>query len=69
MDSKKINQRSIRIDSILTNLYTLAKTHDDLTHPHDINTFYVLGEIPPMHLLKKLEKEGLFTTIKTTNGG
>jgi manganese/zinc/iron transport system permease protein len=66
---KKSNQRAIHLDSILTNLYILAKTHEDLTHPHDINTFYVLGAIPPMHLLKKLENEGLITNHKNNEWG
>lgn len=66
---KKINQRAIRLDSILSNLYTLAKSHDDLTHPHDINTFNVLGEIPPLYLLRKLESDGFIYNHKNKEWG
>ena len=66
---KQINKRSIRIESILTNLYTLAKTHDDLSHPHDINAFNVLGEVPPNHLLEKLKHQGLIYHHKNNNWG
>ncbi len=53
------NSRSIHMDSILTNLYTLAKTHDDYTHPHDIKTLRILGGIPSQNLLTKLKNNGL----------
>ncbi|RAP24805.1 ABC transporter [Candidatus Marinamargulisbacteria bacterium SCGC AG-343-K17] len=56
---KIMNKRAIRMESILTNLYTLAKTHSDHTHPHDINTLRILGGVPPNTLLKKLENNGL----------
>lgn len=56
---KQRNKRAIRINSILINLYTLAKTHDNLCHPHNIETLKVLGGIPPLHLLQKLERDGL----------
>ncbi|MEK9728081.1 MAG: iron chelate uptake ABC transporter family permease subunit [Candidatus Margulisiibacteriota bacterium] len=54
-----INNNSIRAESILSNLYLLAKTHKDHTHPHDINTLNVLGGIPTQKLLVKLKKDGL----------
>lgn len=56
---QRINNYNIRIESILSNLYLLAKSHNDHTHPHNINTLNVLGGIPPQKLLIKLRKEGL----------
>ena len=56
---KTMNKRAIRMESILSNLYTLAKTHSDHTHPHDINTLRILGGIPPRQLLQKLKSDNL----------
>ncbi len=64
-----LNNRTIHMDSILTNLYTLAKTHNDLTHPHDIKTLRILGGIPSQYLLEKLEKEGLIYYHHDTSWG
>ena len=47
------------MESIISNLYLLAKTHQDHTHPHNINTLNVLGGIPTQKLLIKLKKENL----------
>ena len=66
---KQLNMRTIRIDSILTNLLTLAKTHQKLSHPHDINTLKILGGIPRAHLLKKLEHDGLIYQHNETHWG
>jgi manganese/zinc/iron transport system permease protein len=63
------NKRSIRLETILTHLYTLAKTHDDLSHPHDIQTLTALGGAPALSLLQKLEKEGLIYCHKNNSWG
>ena len=66
---KKLNTRSIRVESILANLYTLAKTHPDHTHPHDIQTLRVLGGVPSSQLLQKLKHEGLIYQHTTHQWG
>ena len=66
---KKINKRAIRMESILSNLYTLAKTHDDHTHPHDINTLRILGGVPSGQLLQKLKSDGLIYHHDATRWG
>ncbi|MGA0241806.1 MAG: metal ABC transporter permease [Candidatus Marinamargulisbacteria bacterium] len=54
----QFNRRHIRMDSIITNLYILAQSHSDQTHPHNINTLNVLGGIPHQKLLLKLMADG-----------
>ena len=66
---KQLNKRAIKINSILANLYTLAKTHKNLSHPHDINALKVLSGVPPIHLLEKLEQDGLIYHHKNNEWG
>jgi manganese/zinc/iron transport system permease protein len=55
----QMHRRAIKLDRILVHLYTLAKTHDDVSHPHDIGTLKVLGAIPTPAMLQKLQTDGL----------
>ena len=64
-----INQHQIRMESILSNLYLLAKTHDDHTHPHNIKTLSILGTPPTQKLLNKLQKKNLIYQKDTLNWG
>ena len=64
-----INKHQIRKESILSNLYLLAKTHKDHTHPHNIKTLSVLGTAPTQKLLNKLKKKNLIYQKDTYNWG
>lgn len=64
-----LNKRKIHLESIITNLYILAKTHTDQTHPHDINTLRILGGIPSQKGLEKLKQEGYIYQENATDWG
>jgi manganese/zinc/iron transport system permease protein len=49
------NKHSIQQDTIIKNLYLLAQTHADKTHPHDIQTMQVLGGTPSQKHLQQLK--------------
>lgn len=63
------NKQHIKKDSIIKNLYVLAKTHDDMTHPHNINTLTILGGKPSQALLNALVNEHLIHTKNNINYG
>ena len=66
---KELNKQHIKRESILKNLYLLAKTHDDMTHAHNINTLIILGGKPSLSLLNKLKDDQLIYTKNNTHWG
>ena len=49
----------IHRDSIIRQLYILASTHDNKTHPHNVQALSVFGGPPPTKRLKELQQSGL----------
>ncbi len=66
---KQQNKHHIKRESIIKNLYLLAKTHDDMTHAHNINTLSILGGTPSLSLLNSLKNDNLIHTENNIHWG
>ena len=53
-----LSRKELREQLVLSYLFVLARTHADVTHPHDIKTLSLLGKQPSPRLLQSLRNQG-----------
>ena len=63
------HRKQIHQDTILTNLYVLAKSHNDLCYPHDISVLSIIGGKPTMSTLVLLKEKGLVAGYEDEHWG
>ena len=54
----KSNQKQVKEDTFLTNLFYLSEGHDDVTHAHDIQALRAVGGASLDSVIEKLEDRG-----------
>ena len=52
------NRKRLHQNTILSQFFLLAQSHDDLTHPHNINTLELIGGKPTLAALIQLKQSG-----------
>ncbi len=63
------NRKQLHKNTILTNFLLLARSHDDMTHPHDIEALTVVGGKPTLSSLQKLEQQQLVKSYSNNAWG
>ena len=63
------HRKQLRNDTILQQLFELAKSHSDPRHPHHINTLELIGGKPTRSALSQLEEKGWVREVESNTWG
>ena len=61
---QQYNRKHLHKNTILSQFYALLQSHEDLTHPHNIDTLSVIGGKPTKFSLQQLKKPCISTRLK-----